>query len=66
LAPLISSPIAWYAMKTWLQGFEYRVQINWWVFVLAGLSAIFIALCTISFQAIRAAVASPVNSLRSE
>ncbi len=66
MAILISSPIAWYAMKTWLQGFEYRVQINWWVFVLAGLSAIFIALCTVSFQAIRAAVANPVNSLRSE
>ncbi len=66
MAILISSPIAWYAMKTWLQGFEYRVPINWWVFVLAGLSAIFIALCTVSFQAIRAAVANPVKSLRSE
>jgi putative ABC transport system permease protein len=65
-AILISAPIAWYAMKTWLQGFEYRVQINWWVFVFAGLLAIFIALCTVSFQAIRAAVANPVNSLRSE
>jgi len=66
IAAIIATPIAWYAMKTWLQGFEYRVQINWWVFVFAGLLAIFIALCTVSFQAIRAAVANPVNSLRSE
>jgi putative ABC transport system permease protein len=63
---LVASPIAWWAMHTWLLGFDYRIQISWYVFVLAGLSAIAIALITVSFQAIKAALANPVNSLRSE
>jgi putative ABC transport system permease protein len=62
----IASPIAWYFMKQWLSGFNYRIQISWYVFVLAGLAAIIIALITVSFQAIRAAVANPVKSLRTE
>jgi putative ABC transport system permease protein len=62
----IASPIAWYFMKQWLMSFDYRIQINWYVFVLAGLTAIIIALITVSFQAIKAAIANPVRSLRSE
>lgn len=63
---LIASPIAWYAMSKWLSGYTYRVDIAWWVFVLAGVLSIFISLLTISYQAIKAAVANPVNSLRNE
>ncbi len=59
-AILVASPIAWYAMKTWLQGFDYRIGVNWWVFVLAGLSAILIAV-TVGFRAIKAAIANPVT-----
>jgi putative ABC transport system permease protein len=53
-------------MNTWLQDFAYRVQINWWVFALAGMVAILISIFTISFQAIKAAIANPVKSLRTE
>ncbi|MBI1227234.1 MAG: FtsX-like permease family protein [Bacteroidetes bacterium] len=66
LSLLISSPLAWYAVKNWLDDFEYHVQIHWWVFALAGLIALSIAFLTISFQSIKAAVANPVKSLRSE
>ena len=62
----IASPIAWYFMNEWLQTFAYRINVSWWVFVLAGMSAIVIALLTVSFQAIKAAVANPVKSLRME
>jgi putative ABC transport system permease protein len=63
---LIASPVAWWAMNKWLQNFNYRIVVEWWVFVLAGLGAIVIALATISSQAIKAALANPVKSLRSE
>ena len=63
---IIASPIAWYVMNRWLQDFAYRIDIQWWMFVLAGAAAIGIALLTVSFQAIKAAVANPVESLRSE
>ena len=66
IAFLIATPISWWAMQQWLQRFAYRVPVSWWMFALAGLLAVFIALFTISFQAIRAAVANPVKSLRSE
>jgi len=66
LAIVIASPLAWWAMQKWLQGFAYRVDIHWWVFVSAGVTAILIALITLSFQAIKAAVANPVKSLRNE
>jgi putative ABC transport system permease protein len=66
IAIIIASPIAWYFMNQWLQDFVYRTNISWWVFVLAGLGAITIALLTVSFQAIKAALASPVKSLRTE
>ncbi len=63
---LIASPIAWYLMQKWLQDFAYRIGIAWWVFAIAGVAALFIAFITISFQSIKAAIANPVNSLRSE
>jgi putative ABC transport system permease protein len=63
---VIASPIAWFGMHKWLQGFAYRIDIGIWVFILAGVLAILIALLTVSFQAIKAAVANPVKSLRSE
>ena len=63
---LIATPLAWYFMNNWLQDFAYRIDISWWVFAAAGLIAVFIALVTVSIQSIRAAVANPVNSLRTE
>jgi len=63
---IIATPIAWYAMNKWLQDFVYRVSISWWMFVLAGAIAIIIAFVTVSFQSVKAAVANPVKSLRSE
>lgn len=66
LAILIVTPIAWYAMNQWLQDFAYRVEISWWVFALSGLLAIAVALITVSFQSIKAALMNPVKSLRSE
>jgi len=66
IANLISWPLGWWAMSKWLQNFEYRITIGWWVFVLAGLAAVFIALLTVSYQAIKAAIANPVKSLRTE
>ena len=66
IAAIISFPIAWYAMHNWLQDFAYRINIQWWVFVVAGILAALIALITVSFQAIKAALANPVKSLRTE
>ncbi|MBS1935952.1 MAG: hypothetical protein JST96_18275 [Bacteroidetes bacterium] len=66
IAAIIAFPIAWWAMNKWLQGFAYRVDLAWWVFVAAGLITIIIALVTVSFQAIKAALMNPVKSLRSE
>jgi putative ABC transport system permease protein len=63
---IIASPIAGYAMNKWLQDYAYRIHMQWWMFALAGISAILIAFITISFQAIKAALANPVKSLRSE
>lgn len=63
---LIASPIAWYVMNQWLQNFAYKTSISWWMFVLAGFLALFIALLTVSFQAIKAALANPVKSLKVE
>jgi len=63
---VIASPIAWWLMNSWLKDFAYRINIEWWVFVVAGLMALLIALITVSFQSIRAAVANPVKSLRTE
>ena len=66
IAIFIASPIAWYFMSQWLADFAYRIRISWWIFALAGLGAIFIALITVSLQAIKAALANPVVSLRTE
>ncbi len=66
IAFIIASPVAWYLMNNWLQNFPYRVSIGWWIFIAAGGMAIIIALLTVSLQAIKAARASPVKSLRSE
>ncbi|MGN6601462.1 MAG: ABC transporter permease [Ginsengibacter sp.] len=63
---LIASPIAWFIMNKWLQGFAYRTNIGWGTFAFAGIIAVLIAIITVSFQAIKAAVANPVKSLRSE
>jgi putative ABC transport system permease protein len=63
---LIASPLAWFGMNKWLQDFAFRIHISWWMFAVAGLLAIFIALITVSFQAVKAAIANPVKSLRSE
>lgn len=66
IALILASPIAWYFMHQWLQDFAYRVAIGWWVFGLAGLFAVAIALITISFQAVKAALSNPVKNLRTE
>jgi putative ABC transport system permease protein len=63
---VIAAPIAWWAMHEWLSSYPYRIQIQWWVFVLAGAGALCIAFATVSFQAIKAAIVNPVLSLRSE
>jgi ABC-type antimicrobial peptide transport system permease subunit len=63
---IISVPIAWLAMSNWLQSYAYRIEINWWIFILAGILAILIALATVSFQAVKAALANPVKSLKTE
>jgi len=63
---LIAIPIAWYGMDNWLQDYAYRIEIDWWIFVIAGVVAILIALVTVSFQAIKAALANPVDSLKTE
>jgi putative ABC transport system permease protein len=66
IAIVLASPIAWWAMHTWLQQFAYRQNMQWWVVVLAGGAAILIAFITISFQSIKAALTNPVKSLKSE
>jgi putative ABC transport system permease protein len=66
ISALVAFPLSWYAMHQWLQNYAYRISISWWVFIVAGLMAMIIALLTISFQAIRAALTSPVKNLRTE
>jgi putative ABC transport system permease protein len=66
IACLIAIPVTWWAMSAWLQNFAYRVSITWWVFAIAGITALLIALFTVSSQAIKAALANPVKSLKAE
>jgi len=66
IAIVIASPVAWWAMNKWLEEFVYRIHITWWMFAAAGVLALLIALSTISFQAIKAALVNPAQSLRTE
>ena len=66
IAIFISTPIAWYVMNKWLEDFAYKINLSWSVFLIAGLLAVLIALITISFQSVKAAIANPVKSLRTE
>jgi ABC-type antimicrobial peptide transport system permease subunit len=66
IAFAIATPLIWYFMHQWLQNYPFRIELSWWLFLLGGLASIIIALMTVSFQAIKAAVANPVTSLRSE
>ena len=63
---LIAVPVAWWMMNKWLEDFAYRIDISWWMFLVVGLAALSIAMATVSYQAIKAALANPVKSLRSE
>jgi ABC-type antimicrobial peptide transport system permease subunit len=62
----VAFPLAWWAMSSWLQQYAYRVNIQWWVFLLAGIAAVMISLITISFQSVKAALVNPVKSLKTE
>jgi len=66
ISAILAFPVAWWAMNNWLKDFAYRISIQWWVFVLAGILAALVALATVSFQAFRAALSNPVKSLRTE
>jgi putative ABC transport system permease protein len=66
IASVIAFPIAWWTMNNWLEDFPYRINIGWWVFGIAAAAALAIALITVSFQAIKTAIANPVKSLRTE
>ncbi len=66
LSCFIAFPVAWLIMHNWLQNYQYRIEISWWIFLAAGISAILIALITISFQSVKAAIANPVKRLRTE
>jgi putative ABC transport system permease protein len=66
LAMVIAAPIVWYFMQGWLQNFAYRIELQWWVFLAAGSGALLIAMISVSYQSIRAAVANPVESLKNE
>jgi putative ABC transport system permease protein len=63
---IISTPVSWYAMHKWLQTFAYKTELSWWIFILAGISALAIALLTVSWQSWRAATRNPVEALRYE
>ena len=63
---VIAFPVAWLALNKWLQSYQYRIDVHWWVFAVAGIMAILIAVATVSYQAIKAALTNPVKSLRSE
>jgi len=66
ISAVIAFPLSWWFMHKWLQSYAYRISINWWVFVIAGLLALLIALITISFQSVKAAIANPAKNLRTE
>jgi putative ABC transport system permease protein len=66
IAFIIATPLAWWVMNSWLHDFAFRVPLKWWLFLIAGLSALLVALATVSFQAVKTATVNPINSLRSE
>ena len=66
ISSLIAFPIAWWAMNNWLKDFPYRIAISWWIFAIAVIAAMGVALLTVSVQSIKAAIANPVKSLRTE
>ena len=66
VALLIASPISWYFMRAWLQNFAYNIDMQWWMFALAGLVAVFIAFATVSYQSVRAAMSNPIKALKQE
>ncbi|HMG10889.1 MAG TPA: FtsX-like permease family protein, partial [Mucilaginibacter sp.] len=66
IAFLIAAPLGWYAMVKWLQGFAYRIELSWWIFALAGIISLLIAIATLSYEAVKTAMANPVKSLRAE
>ena len=66
LSCILAFPISWWAMHNWLQDYQYRTTIHWWIFAIAGIVSLTIALITVSFQAIKVAINNPINSLRSE
>jgi putative ABC transport system permease protein len=66
LSCIIAFPVAWWAMSSWLQNYPYHIEISWWIFFAAGFLAMLIALITVSFQAIKAAIVNPVKSLKTE
>jgi ABC-type antimicrobial peptide transport system permease subunit len=63
---IIATPVAYYFMHNWLQSYPYRTEISWWIFVLTGLGAMLITLATVSYQSIKAALANPAKSLKTE
>ena len=63
---IIATPLSWFGMNKWLENYAFRVEIEWWMFAIAALIAILIALMTISFQSIRAALANPINALNQD
>jgi len=63
---LIASPIAYFFMHKWLQGYQYRIEISWWIYAITAIGAMSITLLTVSYQSIKAALANPVKSLKSE
>jgi len=66
IAFLIAVPLGWFVMNSWLKDFAYRVAVSWWIFVLAGLASLLVAMLTVGYQAVKAATANPAKSLRSE
>jgi putative ABC transport system permease protein len=66
VAMVIAIPVSWFSMNRWLEGFAYRINISWWLFAVAGITVVLVALASISYQTLKAANANPINSLKSE
>jgi putative ABC transport system permease protein len=66
IALLLASPVSWYLMNAWLRDFAYRIELDWWIFAVAGILAVLVALLTVGFQSVKASLINPIKSLRSE